>query len=164
MLNYDLVTGKAAYRILKQRDIGALVALAGAFYEECGKRDAFSEDSCRKTADTLFRNEGKGSIFLIEKGERYIGYSIIVNIWSSGLGGNVLCIDEMYIEPGERRRGIAADFIELLGKIAPRDSVSIQLEVDPRNRASLGLCKKLGFLESKERAMIMPIHDRETPV
>lgn len=161
MLNYDLVTGTAAYRILKRRDVGAFLEMAARFRGELGKT-AVSSDALLNTFEELTRDERKGTIFLIEKGESFIGYCVIVNLWNAELGGNVLCMEELFVDPQWRRRGIAQDFITLLGKIAPLDSVAIRLEVDPSNKKAAALCRKLGFAESKQKILSKGIQ-RERP-
>src|SRR5512142_604916 len=154
MLNYDLVTPKAAYKIFKRRDLDRLVELAYAFYTETGKRESITREKVEKTVEALRGDLGRGAVFMIEKGQDFIGYVIVVNYWSNELGGNILCVDEIYVEPAWRGNGIAGDFINLLCKVAPQGSVAVQVEADGSARKAAALWRRLDFKDSGTRVMI----------
>lgn len=156
MLDYDLVTAKAAYRILKPADVPALLALAAEFHGG----DPAARDRILSTVAELNRHRRSGSLFVIERGEDLAGYCILVNCWSSALGGTVLCIDEIYVSPAHRRRGIATDFIELLAKVAPEGTVAIRHDADG-SRRTLGWARRLGFREAAGKALVRRIGREE---
>ncbi len=157
MLNYDLVTPKAAYKILKRRDLARFIELVFSFYAERGRAEDITRQKIERTADELFRDQGRGTVFVIEKERDLIGYAIIVNHWSNELGGNVLCVDEIFIEPAWRGRGIASDFVNLLCKVAPQRSAAVQVEVEGAARKAAGLWRGLGFTDAGTKVMIRPL-------
>ena len=154
MLNYDLVTPKAAYRILKKRDLGRLLELVFAFYSEIGKKESISREKVERTVESLLGDSGMGTVFMVEKEQDLIGYAIVVNRWSNEHGGNILRVDEIYIAPPWRRNGIAGDFINLLCKVAPQGSVAVEVEVEGAARKAAALWRRLDFKDNGARVMI----------
>jgi GNAT superfamily N-acetyltransferase len=159
MLDYNLVTSKASYKVATERDVAVLSRLVKAFYAETpyGRR---SEGVMEATVRELSRHKEKGTVFVFEKGEDVVGYAIIINCWSNELGGTILMLDELYVVPGERSGGIAGDFIDLLAKVAPKDVVAMQLEADASNRRLARFYKKHGFEAVKCLVMTRPLPGR----
>ena len=153
MLDYDLVTAKAAYRILKPAGMPALLALAA----EAHGKDPAARERILATAAELNRHKRSGSVFVIERGQDTVGYCILANCWSTAMGGTVLCVDELYVSPGHRGLGIATDFIELLAKVAPAGIVAIRHEMAAPGRRARGWARRLGFRESGGRILVREI-------
>jgi GNAT superfamily N-acetyltransferase len=153
MLDYTLVTPQATYRPLTPRDLPGYVAMVQAFYRETRPDREFSAEQALTTVRELGKRKDRGSILVFEREEECVGYVILVTSWSNEYGGAVLSIDELFVARPHRRKGIASDFISLLGRVAPEDCVRICLEGDRRNRAALALYKKLGF-ESMDRTVL----------
>ena len=156
MLDYDLVTGKARYRMPGRDDMPELLRLADA----CATRNAVggtSRDRMLETVRELSRHPDRGSVFLFEREQDLVGYCVLVTHWSNVYGGNVLRIDELYIEPGHSREGIAEDFFELLSRVAPPGTCAIQLDASAADKGMIGLCARAGFESRNGRIMTRPI-------
>ncbi len=151
MLDYNLVTGKASYRMVTPRDLIVLKGLVRGFYDEGRQRGGGSIEA---TVDELQRHKEKGTVFLFDRGERTVGYAILINYWSNELGGNILFIDELYVIPEERGKGIAGDFIDLIAKVAPKDTAAMQLEADPSCRKLIHFYRNKGFSAAKDAVMV----------
>jgi GNAT superfamily N-acetyltransferase len=156
MFDYDLVGTKAVYRNFVPRDFPELLRLALRQAEE-QKRDrepASARDAVARTVAELTRHKAKGAILLIEVGEDQVGYCILANRWSHEQGGNLLCIEELYLIPEQARRGIAEDLIRLLAEIAPGGSVAIQVEPSDSNRKAAAEWERMGFHRAGNLVMI----------
>jgi ribosomal protein S18 acetylase RimI-like enzyme len=160
MLDYTLVSAKATYRMPTPRDVPGLVQLVQAFYREDAAAIPMPAEKVMATVAALGQSRDRGSLFVFECEGMLAGYAILVLYWSNELGGTVIVIDELYVEPGHRNRGIATDFIGLLTKVAPPEVVGLQLEVTPSRRRGLGLYRRLGFTETGRRILSLPIHRR----
>ena len=160
MLDYSLVTAKAAYRPVRRDEIEILTALAARFYDENPTVKPFCAKNIESTVDELARHPEKGTVFVIERGNDLAGYAILINSWSNEYGGNILNIDELYLLPAHRRQGIASDFIGLLSRVVPAGTVAMQLEVAHSNK-SASLYKKLGFRVCRNALMIKEIAEKQ---
>jgi ribosomal protein S18 acetylase RimI-like enzyme len=163
VLDYTLVSATASYRLLTPRDVAAYVALVRAFYRECLPGVDMPPERVLATVRELEHNRTRGTVFVFERGESLVGYCILVNYWSNELGGNVLCVDELYVSPPHRGQGIGSDFLGLLAKVAPADTRGFQIEVRDGNRRALGFWRRLGFTEGKRRLLSRPITDPGAP-
>jgi GNAT superfamily N-acetyltransferase len=153
VLDYTLVTPKAAYRPLLPTDLPVFLRLVAAYYRENLPGTSITPEQILATVKELVRHKDRGSVLLFEKGEAIVGYCILINYWSNEYGGNLLVVDELYVVPEERSHGIATDFLELLQKVAPRDCVALQLEVNAANRKAVRLYTELGFQKSERVIM-----------
>lgn len=104
-----------------------------------------TEESILLTLDHFMNHPEKGSILVFENKKSLIGYSIIINYWSNEFKGNVLLIDELYILPAYRSKGIATAFFHYLSETRFNDSVMLQLEVSVENSKAIKLYERIGF-------------------
>ena len=75
--------------------------------------------------------------------------------WSVEFGGLDAIIDELYIRPGVRGRGIASEaLIALPRALAGAGLRAIHLEVDRSNAAAMKLYQKAGF-QPRDQYMLM---------
>jgi GNAT superfamily N-acetyltransferase len=154
VLNYDLVTSKACYRLPRRDDMPILVRLAAQrAAERAVEGDA--QDRMLQTVKELSRHPDRGTIFLFERGQDLVGYCILVNHWSNAEGGTVIRIDELYLDRDHRDSGIAEDFLELLAKVAPPGTRSIQVDASPKDKGMLAMCERAGFTAGNARTMTL---------
>ena len=157
MLDYNLVSSLATYRMPRPEDLADLLAMTERFHAETRTGLAMSREKMAATLRELNLHKRTGSWFVFEQEEAVVGYCLIANRWSNGSGGTILYVDELYVAPGQRGKGIASDFLTLIAKVAPDDAVAIHLEVPAANRKTPALMRRLGFAESKGRAMSRPL-------
>lgn len=87
-----------------------------------------------------------GCAYLIGPPRAPIGYVVITFGWSVEFGGLDAIIDELYIRPGVRGRGIASEaLIALPRALAGGGLRAVHLEVDKTNEKALKLYKRAGF-------------------
>ncbi len=148
MLDYTLVSAKATYQLLTPVDVPAYVAIVQARYREERPGVHLTPASILATVRELEHDRLKGTVFVFEAEQSLIGYSILVNRWSNERGGNVIEADELYVVPGRRAGGIAADFLTLLSRVVPSGTVAIDRIIDRRNKSERASCRQLGFEET----------------
>ena len=86
------------------------------------------------TIDFFLANPSQGRIVLFEEGTSLRGYALLVPYWSNEFGGPLVVVDELFVTPMARNRGIARTFFWFLGEHRPFEAVALTLEVSPGNR------------------------------
>src|SRR5579871_2556335 len=73
----------------------------------------------------LVSNPSAGEVVLFRDGNALLGYSLLIPYWSNEFGGTLLYIDELFVRPGFRSRGIAHSFFRYLEQRRPFDAVAL---------------------------------------
>lgn len=121
-----------------------LLSLVASFHAEEGI--ASSEEDRRAGVSPLLDGIPHGCVYLIGPPRAPIGYIVITFGWSVEFGGLDAIIDELYIRPGVRGRGIASEaLIALPRALASGGLRAIHLEVDKTNEKALKLYRRAGF-------------------
>ena len=81
------------------------------------------------------------------------GYAQIARTYSQEAGGPVVWIEELYVKPGYRGRGIGNAFFDLLEKTYP-DAARFRLEVEEENEGAVRLYERRGYRFIPYRQMI----------
>ncbi len=117
-----------------------------------------TEESRRAGLEPLLEGIPYGCAYLIGPPRAPIGYMVITITWSLEYGGLDGNIDELYIRPGVRGRGIASEALVALPHALSAGGLrTIHLEVDRNNAAALKLYRRAGFILN-ENYMFMSIH------
>ena len=97
------------------------------------------------TIDFFLANPSHGRIVLFEENASLRGYALLVPYWSNEFGGVLVVVDELFVTPKARNRGIARSFFRFLGEERPFEAVALALEVSPGNTGARRLYESLGF-------------------
>ena len=108
------------------------------------------------TVRELQNNPKRGRIIVFEKDSSIIGYAVLIFYWSNEYGGNILHIDELYVKPEHRGRGVATSFFKKI--LGMNHSVgAFELEVTPANTRAMNYYHKLGFKKSQNVHLVRTI-------
>ena len=124
-------------------DFDRLAPLVTAFHEEMALGTT-PEHRARAIAPLL---EGipQGAIYLIGPRSAPVGYVALAFGWSIEYGGLDGFVEEIYVRPGVRGRGMGTEALLLLGKtLSDAGVVSLTLEAEHGSPAE-ALYRKLGF-------------------
>jgi ribosomal protein S18 acetylase RimI-like enzyme len=146
-----------AFRDFHARDLPALEAMILALYEEDVSGAPMTHDKIRRTVGELTCHPDKGRILVFSAGEAVVGYALLVCFWSNEHGGDLLCIDELYVKPAWRRQGIAAAFFEHLAAGGCGAAAGLRLEVAPANEQALDVYRRLGFTRAPNTVLVKPV-------
>ncbi len=131
-----------------------LEAMMSRLYEEDPPSRGSLPASFTASIETLVRDPAKGRIVLFLDGGSICGYALLVPYFSNEFGGILLFLDEIYVEPTHRGRGIAKQFIALAEETRPFDPVAMALEVSPRNTKARALYTSIGFAIRSNAIMV----------
>jgi len=143
----------AALSLAKAEDLERVTSLVARFHDEAGITQ--DEDTRRAAIAPLLDQSPYGAIYLIGPRAAPLGYIAVTFTWSLEFGGLDATIDELFIRPNLRKRGIASEALSALTKAL--SSVGVQamhLEVDRDDESATRLYKRAGF-EARDRFMLM---------
>ncbi|MEQ6248205.1 GNAT family N-acetyltransferase [Sulfitobacter sp. HNIBRBA3233] len=134
----------AALTLAAPEHLDKLLGLVAAFHAEEGIEA--TDEARRAGLEPLLQGIPHGCAYLIGPPRAPIGYVVITFGWSVEFGGLDAIIDEIYVRPGVRGRGIASEaLIALPRALAGGGLRAIHLEVDRDNAAALKLYRRAGF-------------------
>ncbi len=143
----------AALHLAKVDDLDRLLALVTAFHTEEGLE--CSDEARRRGILPLLEGIPHGAAYLIGPARAPMGYVIVTFGWSVEYGGMDGFIDEIYLRPAVRRRGIAGEVLISLPKaLAEAGVTALHRVVDHSNESTIRLYTRAGF-KPRERYMLM---------
>ncbi|MEQ9260817.1 MAG: GNAT family N-acetyltransferase [Roseovarius sp.] len=139
--------------LAKPEHFDVLIKLVEDFHREEGVES--TETTRREGLMPLLEGSPHGAVYIAGPTRAPIGYAIICFGWSLEFGGLDGFVDEIFIRPGVRGRGIGTEIMLSLPKtLAKAGMRAIHLEVDRENSKARKLYEKMGFAP-RERYMLM---------
>lgn len=143
----------AALHLAKPDDLGRLATLVAAFHAEAGLES--TDEARRAGLAPLLDGIPHGAAYLIGPARAPMGYVIVSFGWSVEFGGMDGFVDEIYLRPAVRGRGIAGEVLISLPKaLAGAGLRALHLEVERDNEPALRLYARAGF-KARDRYMLM---------
>ncbi len=106
----------------------------------------FAKEKTRASLTEFLSDTDLGNIWLISDGSREIGYIVLAVIYSFEFGGKNAFVDEFYLEPEYRGKGIGAQVMEgICGDAKGLGIRALHLEVEHHNTAALNLYRRFRF-------------------
>lgn len=139
------------FRAVTGRDLDTLLAQARAFHAEEGR--AFSARSEAALA-AVCAGHPLAAAWLIEAGGAVVGYLVLTRGYGIEYGGPDLFLDELYLVPGARGRGLgraAMIFVDEQARAVA--ATAIHLVVAPDNRRAQALYARANYEDAGWRVM-----------
>jgi GNAT superfamily N-acetyltransferase len=134
------------------QDAPRLLPLLEAFYAEEGFE---RNEEVRRALDALLADPGLGRVYLAEAAGEVVGYLALCFGFSLELRGRDACVDEMYVAPSRRGRGLGrallAHALEQARALGARTAYLEAAGGDDRLRR---LYRSLGFEERPHPLMM----------
>jgi len=142
-----------ALHLASATDLPRLMPLVSAFHAEYGLA---LDDAHRTDALTpLLEGSPYGAVWIMGPTIAPIGYVIITFGWSVELGGMEGFVDEIYVRPAVRGRGIATEVLEQLPKVLADSGMrGLHMEVDRNDEKTQMVYRRQGF-KPRDRYMLM---------
>ena len=143
----------AALHLAKPEDLDKVLTLVAAFHAEM--EITSSEDSRRAAIEPLLDGIPYGAVYLFGPTRAPIGYTVVTFSWSVEFGGMDGYIDELYVRPPVRGRGIATEVLIALPKtLAEAGIKALHLEVDREDTGAQRLYARTRF-QLRDRFALM---------
>ncbi|MEM1235662.1 MAG: GNAT family N-acetyltransferase [Pseudomonadota bacterium] len=137
-------SARAALHRATSDDLDRLTPLVAAFHAEEGLDT--DEPHRLRGIKPLLKGSPHGEFFLIGPRMAPAGYAMVCYGWSLEYGGLDAYLDEFYLRPAVRGRGIAGDVLhELSQYLADKGAGALALEVDHDNTAAITAYQRSGF-------------------
>lgn len=134
-------------------DAGRILPLMAAFHAEEGLD---LSDAHRAAAlQPILDGSPLGQAFLIGPRIAPVGYMVLTIGWSIEFGGKDAFIDELFIRPSVRGRGLGTEAMNAAALYLTQNGVkALHLEVDHDNQRAISTYEKTGF-ERRDRYGLM---------
>ena len=88
----------------------------------------------------------RGRIFVARDGERFVGVAYVSFVWTLEHGGHSAWLEELYVRPEERSRGVGSALLAAALDFARADScAALDLEVEAEHVRAANLYARNGF-------------------
>lgn len=135
-------------------DAEDLLPLVREFYS--GERLPFDEDRLRAALGALWADPRHGRVWLAREDGEPAGYGVLCYGFSLEHGGLDAFVDELYVRPGHRGRGIGTALLQAMEAACRVAGVTrLHLEVDDDNEGGRRLYVRHGFVAPGRRLMTL---------
>jgi GNAT superfamily N-acetyltransferase len=134
-------------------DIGLLVDLMAEFYAEANYQldrthaaDAFSQ---------LLADERLGYAWIIEDDRQAVGHVVVTLRFAMEYGGIIACLDDLYVRPSSRNRGLATRaLLDARHFCETRGVRAMTVEVSYSNAPAQKAYRRAGYAEAPDRQIL----------
>jgi GNAT superfamily N-acetyltransferase len=95
--------------------------------------------------------------YIMELGGKPVGYALTAKTFSQEAGGLVVWIEELFVLPQYRDKGLATEFFAYLKQNVEPHVARLRLEVSPENAAAMRLYERMGFEKLPYEQMVKEI-------
>ena len=130
-------------RKLTLEDKQAYFEMAKCFYSTDAVWHAIPDKNFELTFDELMRSDVYAECFIFEIDNTVAGYALLAKTFSQEAGGLVVWIEEIFVKPEFRGKGLGGEFFDFLFQNRP--AARYRLEIEPENERAVVLYRKKGF-------------------
>jgi len=143
---------KSSFRLAVSDDIDCLLSLMQDFYSF--ERLPFDEARLRRLISELMADANLGRLILFELSDELVGYMVLGFGFSLEFHGRDCLIDEFYVRPEHRSKGIGKAAIEFALELCRDLGIrAVHLETDHFNVRGHEFYKRLGFKDHDRHLM-----------
>jgi GNAT superfamily N-acetyltransferase len=145
------------------REAGRLVAAVRRFHGE--SRHAVGPEQVA-AIHTLCSHAALGRAWLLADGRgRDVGYALAYWRHSIDHGGRVAVLDDLWVEPGLRGRGLGARLLRAaLADVSGAGARAVVVEADPADAPAMSFYARLGFAPKCTALLARALPAAETPL
>ncbi|MEG0769811.1 MAG: GNAT family N-acetyltransferase [Ruthenibacterium sp.] len=141
-------------RNFTQQDKDTVLAMVTDFYTSPGVLHQIPVSNFADAFDDMVAGTPHLRGLLIECDGEAAGYCQLTFSYSTEAGGLVVSVEELYITPAFRGRGLGHEAFDYIKKEYAGKAARIRLEVNPENPRAAALYARLGFEELPYTQMI----------
>ena len=143
-------------RLAQPDDIPQLVELMTDFYAEAGY--PLPADAATRTFAGLLADPRLGRVWMMEADGEPAGYVVLTVSFSMEYGGLRGFVDDLFVRPGFRGRGLAAAALAELRRTAEEMGVrALLVEVGPQNDIARRVYQRIGLEDTGHVLLSLPL-------
>lgn len=140
------------FRPAEEADLDAVLGMMRRFYAEDGY--PFVEAEALRAAQELIGDPRLGRLWVAVDGGEVAGYLAVTLGFSLEHRGRDAFVDELYLEPGSRGRGLGREALAIAEAYCRERGVrTLLLEVEPHRDPAFELYRSSGFQDTGRRLM-----------
>lgn len=140
-------------RRITEQDKQRYLELASAFYHSEAVLHPIPNEYLLATFDEMMHSDRYLEGYFFEYEKNPVGFGLIAKTFSQEAGGLVIWVEDLFVLPEYRSKGLAAEFFAHLYKVHA-DAKRFRLEVTKDNRA-MALYERLGFERLDYQSMVL---------
>lgn len=140
-------------RRITKDDRAVYLRMAHDFYHSSAVDHPIPDAYLERTFDELMRSDAYAEAYLFEDAGQIAGYALLAKTWSQEAGGETVWVEELYILPEYRGRGLGSAFFAFLR--AHLHPARFRLETEPDNLRAKALYARQGFRPLPYDSMII---------
>jgi ribosomal protein S18 acetylase RimI-like enzyme len=146
-------------RLATLTDLDALVRLMQQFYAEANF--TLSEQGAARAFESLLDDSRLGQAWMIEQDGHPAGFVVLTVSFSMEYGGLRGFVDDFYVAPQYRHRGLGHAALEEVKRACRRRGVrALLVETGPDNEAAMSAYRSVGFEDSGRCLLTLALADR----
>lgn len=99
-----------------------------------------------------------GHVLVAARSDTLVGVAVLSFLWTLEHGGATVWLDELYVDPRERRFGLGTKLLEAAMAVArAQGCVALDLEVEPGHDAAVRLYERQGFRRLPRERWMCPL-------
>ena len=149
-------------RKIEKNDREMFFSLSRTFYGSNAVLEPVPENYHEAAFGEMMRSDLCLQGFLLEQDGEAAGYALISLKWSHAYGGRVLWLEELFVCPEHRGKGLGRALLKFIEQKALALSCArVRLEVEPDNIRAWALYENFGFEALNYAQMILELPQRE---
>lgn len=133
------------FRKIEQADRSVYLKMTADFYSSDAVLIHPSEENFKRTFDELMRSDVYAECHIFDLDGTTVGYALLAKTFSQEAGGIVIWVEEIYVLPEYRGRGIGKTYLSHLIDTRGNNVRRIRLEAEKENEGAIKLYRSLGF-------------------
>lgn len=137
----------AAITLAGPDNIQPLLGLMARCHDECGLK--LDDDHRLKTVAPLLDGNPLGAVWLIGPPRAPLGYVLVSFGWSVSTGGMIGWVDEVFVRPSVRRRGIGTEVLHAVGvSLGQAGVTALNVRIPASDETAARFCSRVGFADA----------------
>jgi len=134
------------FKVMQEENFDAVLEMMRVFYASAALLIHPEEAVLRRTLQDAIGPDPFVEGFVFECDGTLAGYGMVAKSYSTEAGGHCIWIEDIYVLPEFRGKGLATAFIKFVKNKFP-EAVRIRLEAEPENEVAMFVYHAQGFSE-----------------